>query len=90
MGHAIVNGDDVDAGLSEHLQNTLQFVLGHREVAFHQRAIIRPGECRPRVHPISLPTFVPCLDALRPIAALTSHLHPIVPLAFEPQDCVKT
>src|SRR6266849_8762879 len=55
--HVIVDRDNVDVRMTQRLEDVLELVLEHREVAIDHRGSLAPRECRPGVHPHRLPDF---------------------------------
>jgi hypothetical protein len=51
MRHMRMDGDDINSGLAECLERTLQFILSHREISIHKRVVVGTGKCRPGVSP---------------------------------------
>src|SRR4051812_37081104 len=49
-GHVLVDGDHVDLGAAQRLENALQLTLEHGEVAVDHRLLVAAGERRPGVH----------------------------------------
>src|SRR5262249_28895946 len=55
VGHVVVDRDDVDVRVTEGLEDILEFVLEHREVAVDDGRLLASSERRPGVHPHRLP-----------------------------------
>src|SRR2546425_12318832 len=53
--HVVVDRDDVDVRVTQRLEDVLELVLEHREVAIDHRGSLTPRERRPGVHAHRLP-----------------------------------
>src|SRR5437870_6839340 len=53
--HVVVDRDDVDVRVTQRLEDVLELVLEHREVAIDHRGSLAPRECCPGVHAHRLP-----------------------------------